>query len=32
MKECVNSASKIHISSNFVLSISLLVMFDTLLY
>jgi len=29
MKECDNS--KIHISSNFVLSISLLIMFDTLL-
>ena len=29
MKECDNS--KIHISSNFILSISLLIMFDTLL-
>ena len=29
MKECGNS--KIHISSNFILSISLLIMFDTLL-
>jgi hypothetical protein len=33
MKECVNSTRKIrvHISSNFILSISLLIMFDTLL-
>jgi hypothetical protein len=31
MKECDNSTRKIHISSNFILSISLLVMFDTLL-
>jgi hypothetical protein len=30
MKECDNSARKIHIS-NFILSISLLIMFDTLL-
>jgi len=29
MRECDNS--KIHISSNFILSISLLIMFDTLL-
>ena len=31
MKECDNSTPKIHISSNFILSISLLIMFDTLL-
>jgi hypothetical protein len=31
MKECDNSTCKIHISSNFILSISLLIMFDTLL-
>jgi hypothetical protein len=31
MKECDNSTRKIHISSNFVLPISLLIMFDTLL-
>ena len=31
MKECDNSPRKIHISSNFILSISLLIMFDTLL-
>jgi len=31
MKECDNSAHKIHISSNFILSISLLIMFHTLL-
>jgi hypothetical protein len=31
MKECDNSTRKIHISSNFVLSISLLIRFDTLL-
>jgi len=31
MKECDNSTRKIHISNNFVLSISLLIMFDTLL-
>ena len=31
MKECDNSTRKIHISSNFVLSISVLIMFDTLL-
>jgi hypothetical protein len=31
MKECDNSTRKIHISSNFILSISLLIMFDTLL-
>jgi hypothetical protein len=31
MKECDNSTRKIHISSNFALSISLLIMFDTLL-
>ena len=30
MKECDNSTRKIHISSNFILSISLLIMFDTL--
>ena len=30
MKECHNSTRKIHISSNFILSISLLIMFDTL--
>jgi len=31
MKECDNSTRKIHISSNFILSISLLIMFDNLL-
>ena len=31
MKECDNSTRKIHISSNFILSISLLIMFDTFL-
>ena len=31
MKECDKSTRKIHISSNFILSISLLIMFDTLL-
>ena len=31
MKECDNSTRKIHISGNFILSISLLIMFDTLL-
>ena len=31
MKECDNSTRKIHISSNFILSISLLILFDTLL-
>jgi hypothetical protein len=31
MKECDNSTRKIHISSNFILSISLLIMFGTLL-
>jgi hypothetical protein len=31
MKECDNCTRKIHISSNFILSISLLIMFDTLL-
>ena len=31
MKDCDNSTRKIHISSNFILSISLLIMFDTLL-
>jgi hypothetical protein len=31
MKECDNSTRKIHISSNFILSISLLIMFDTLI-
>ena len=31
MKECANSTRKIHISSNFILSISLLITFDTLL-
>jgi len=31
MKECDNSTRKIHISSKFILSISLLIMFDTLL-
>ena len=31
MKECDNSTRKIHISSNFILSIRLLIMFDTLL-
>jgi hypothetical protein len=31
MKECDNSIRKIHTSSNFILSISLLIMFDTLL-
>jgi hypothetical protein len=31
MKKCDNSTRKIHISSNFLLSISLLIMFDTLL-
>jgi hypothetical protein len=31
MKECDNSTRKIHISSNFILSTSLLIMFDTLL-
>ena len=31
MKECDNSTRKIHISSNFILSITLLLMFDTLL-
>jgi len=30
MKECDNSTRKVHISSNFILSISLLIMFDTL--
>ena len=31
MKECDNSTRKIHISSNFILSTSLLIMLDTLL-
>jgi len=31
MKECDNSTRKIHISNNFIWSISLLIMFDTLL-
>ena len=31
MKKCDNSTRKIHTSSNFILSISLLIMFDTLL-
>jgi len=31
MKECDNSTRKIHISSNFILSISPLIIFDTLL-
>jgi hypothetical protein len=31
MKECDNSTRKTHISMNFILSISLLIMFDTLL-
>ena len=31
MKECDNSTRKIHISNNFILSISLLIIFDTLL-
>jgi hypothetical protein len=31
MKECDNSTRKIHINNNFILSISLLIMFDTLL-
>jgi hypothetical protein len=31
MKECCNSTRKIHISNNFILFISLLIMFDTLL-
>jgi hypothetical protein len=31
MKECDNSTRKIHTSSNFILSISLLIMFDTIL-
>jgi hypothetical protein len=31
MKECYNSTRKIHISSNFILSIRFLIMFDTLL-
>jgi hypothetical protein len=31
MKECDNSIRKIHISSNFILPISLLIMFDNLL-
>jgi hypothetical protein len=31
MKDCGNSTRKIHISNNFILSISLLIMFDTLL-
>jgi hypothetical protein len=31
MKDCDNSTRKIHISNNFILSISLLIMFDTLL-
>jgi len=31
MKECDNSTRKIHISNNFILSISLLITFDTLL-
>ena len=31
MRECDDSTRKIHISSNFILSISLLIMFDTLL-
>jgi hypothetical protein len=31
MKECDNRTRKIHISSNFILSVSLLIMFDTLL-
>jgi hypothetical protein len=31
MKECANSTRKIHISNNFILSISLLIMFNTLL-
>ena len=30
MKECDNSTRKIHISNNFILSISLLTLFDTL--
>jgi len=31
MKECDNSTRKIHISSNFILSIILLILFDTIL-
>jgi len=31
MKECDNSTCKIHISNNFILPISLVIMFDTLL-
>jgi len=31
MKECDNSTRKVHIRNNFVLSISLLIMFGTLL-
>jgi hypothetical protein len=31
MKECGNSTRKIHISNNFILPISLLILFDTLL-
>jgi hypothetical protein len=31
MKECDNSNRKIHKRSNFILSVSLLIMFDTLL-
>jgi hypothetical protein len=31
MKECDNSTRKIHINNNFILSISLLIMYDTLL-
>jgi len=31
MKDCDNSTCKLHISNNFILSISLLIMFDTLL-
>jgi hypothetical protein len=31
MKECDNSTRKIHMSNNFILSISLLIMFDNLL-
>jgi hypothetical protein len=31
MRECDNGTHKIHISSNFILSISLLIMFDTFL-
>ena len=32
MKECDNSTSKTHISSNFILSICLLIMFDRILF